>query len=266
RVELDQPSLDVMAAPVARDHRQEGAPLAGAYAHDPDRALGASVEQLSDPLLHADEPPLEPRPLLPSPLPALPVRHHGSAGSPAVQPAATGRTTPVIALAIGLARNTIALAISSASRIRPSGIRPFAARVKVSFSKNASVMGVTVKPGATAFTRTPCSAQSIASERVSAATAPLLAVYAACCGSETSAACEETLTTAPRPARRAPAKAWQAFSVPSTLISKLRRKSSGSSSSTGRFSVRTPAALTSTSRRSSRPAMRSSAARSVTST
>ena len=38
-------------------------------------------------------------------------------------------------------------------------------------------MGVTVKPGATAFTRTPCSAQSIASERVSAATAPLLAVY-----------------------------------------------------------------------------------------
>ena len=51
-----------------------------------------------------------------------------------------------------------------------------AARVKVSFSKNASVIGVTVKPGATAFTRTPCSAQSIASERVSAATAPLLAV------------------------------------------------------------------------------------------
>ena len=108
----------------------------------------------------------------------------------------------MIALASGLARKTIAPAISSASRIRPSGIRPVAAVVKTSFSKNASVIGVRVKPGATAFARIPCSAQSIASERVRAATAPFAAVYAACCGSETSAACEATLTIAPRPARR----------------------------------------------------------------
>ena len=75
---------------------------------------------------------------------------------------------------------------------------PVAAFVKTSFSKNASVIGVRVKPGATAFARIPCSAQSIASERVRAATAPFAAVYAACCGSETSAACEATLTIAPR--------------------------------------------------------------------
>ena len=73
----------------------------------------------------------------------------------------------------------MAAAISSGLSNRPSGIRRVAACTKVSFSKNAAVIGVTVKPGATAFTRTPCSAQSIARERVSAATAPLLAVYAA---------------------------------------------------------------------------------------
>ena len=84
--------------------------------------------------------------------------------------------------------------------MRPSGIRLVAAAVKVAFSKNASVIGVRVNPGATALTRTPCSAQSIASERVSAATAPFAAVYAACWGNETSAACEATLTTAPRAA------------------------------------------------------------------
>src|SRR5581483_12331109 len=107
---------------------------------------------------------------------ALRLSYHGSAGSPAVQPPSTGSTTPVIALARGEARKTIAPAISSAWRIRPSGMRCVAACVNVSFSKNASVIGVTVKPGATALTRTPFSAQSIASERVSAATAPLLAV------------------------------------------------------------------------------------------
>src|ERR1700682_5985638 len=37
--------------------------------------------------------------------------YQGRAGSPAVQPPSTGSTTPVIALASGLARNTIALAI-----------------------------------------------------------------------------------------------------------------------------------------------------------
>jgi hypothetical protein len=41
----------------------------------------------------------------------------------------------VIALASGLARNTIAPAISSAWSSRPSGMRSVAARVKVSFSK-----------------------------------------------------------------------------------------------------------------------------------
>jgi hypothetical protein len=40
--------------------------------------------------------------------------YQGSAGSPAVQPPSTGSTTPVIALASGLARKTIAPAISSA--------------------------------------------------------------------------------------------------------------------------------------------------------
>ena len=60
--------------------------------------------------------------------------------------------------------------------MRPSGILAVAARVKVSFSKNAAVIGVRVNPAAPAFARTPHSAQSIASERVSAATAPLAAV------------------------------------------------------------------------------------------
>ena len=78
-----------------------------------------------------------------------------------------------MALAWGLARKTIAPAISSGFRRRPSGIRRVAARTNLSFSKNAAVIGATVNPGATAFTRTPYSAQSIASERVSAATAPL---------------------------------------------------------------------------------------------
>src|SRR2546426_1009773 len=137
-------------------------------------------------------------------------RYQGSAGSPAVHPPSTGSTTPVIAPASGLARKTIAPAISSGWSRRPSGMRRVAARTKVSFSKNAAVIGVTVKPGATAFTRTPCTAQSIASDRVSAATAPLLAVYAACEGSETSAACDATLTTEPAPALRSGANAWQA--------------------------------------------------------
>src|SRR5207244_5957097 len=145
--------------------------------------------------------------------------YQGKAGSPAVQPPSTGRTTPVIALASGLARKTIAPAISSASRSLPSGIRLVAARLKVSFSKNAAVIGVKVKPGATAFTRTPCSAQSIASERVRAATAPLLAVYAAWEGSETSAACDATLATDPAPALSSGANAWQAFRVPITFTS-----------------------------------------------
>ena len=61
-------------------------------------------------------------------------------------------------------------------------------------------------------------------------------------------------------------KAWQAWSVPSTLISKFLLKSSTESSSTGLFSVSTPAALISTSSLSRLPASASSAARSVTST
>ena len=46
--------------------------------------------------------------------PGRPPPYQGKAGSPAVQPPSTGSTTPVIALASGLARKTIAPAISSA--------------------------------------------------------------------------------------------------------------------------------------------------------
>jgi hypothetical protein len=102
----------------------------------------------------------------------------GDAGSPAVQPPSTGNTTPVIALCGRLAGRRWRRR-SRPPQQPPSGIRRVAACTNVSFSKNAAVIGVMVNPGATAFTRTPCSAQSIASERVSAATAPLLVVYAA---------------------------------------------------------------------------------------
>src|SRR5829696_186940 len=101
-------------------------------------------------------------------------RHHGSAGSPAVQPPSTGRTTPVTALAAGLARKTAVYAISAGSSTRPIGIRRSRAAVSRGLASSPSIIGVAVKPGATAWTRTPAAAQSIASERVNAATAPLL--------------------------------------------------------------------------------------------
>ena len=59
---------------------------------------------------------------------------------------------------------------------------------------------MSVKPGHTAFTRTPARAPSSAAVRVSPTTACLLAEYAACIGKALSPATLATLTITPPPA------------------------------------------------------------------
>jgi hypothetical protein len=84
------------------------------------------------------------------------------------------RFTPAMALAAGLARKTAACAISTGASTRPSGMRRLTAAASRGSPRDPAVMGVSVKPGATPLTRTPAPAQSIASDLVNAATAPLL--------------------------------------------------------------------------------------------
>jgi hypothetical protein len=69
-------------------------------------------------------------------------------------------------------RNATTAAISSAVPIRPTGSREDAASRKA--GSNRSNNAVSTGPGATAFTRTPLAAFSIAAARVSAMMAALV--------------------------------------------------------------------------------------------
>src|SRR4051812_33667616 len=86
---------------------------------------------------------------------------------PACAPPSTCRVSPVTNAADS--RYSTASTISRTSPIRPSGCSP-ARKACVS----GGCIGVLMTPGATAFTRIPLSAYSIASERVTASSPPLV--------------------------------------------------------------------------------------------
>src|SRR5580765_5004997 len=92
-------------------------------------------------------------------------------------PPSTGMTVPVTNDAAGEHRNTTVPAISAGFPQRPSGVRARIAALRTGSSCNACVSGVATQPGAIAFTRILSAAYAIASDLVSCATPPLLALY-----------------------------------------------------------------------------------------
>src|SRR5262245_19074993 len=80
--------------------------------------------------------------------------------------------------AAGDARNTAAPATSSGRPHRPSGVLATIAPERSASSQSALVSAVVIHPGAIALTRIPLGAQAIASDLVSCAIPPLLALYA----------------------------------------------------------------------------------------
>src|SRR5256886_3464876 len=144
---------------------------------------------------------------------------------------------PVMCLDSSPARNRMALATSSGSAIRPCGM------VDTTCFSNATGSGcpsiqvrtscVRVRPGATALTRTPCRAHSIAAVLVSASSAPLAAAYRLIVGTPTDAVRDVTLTIDPRPRASIFAPAACCISrQPRKLVSSTRRTSSSEVSST----------------------------------
>src|SRR5437868_5669031 len=91
-------------------------------------------------------------------------------------PPSTGRTTPVTNRAAGELRNTTAPATSAGSAQRPCGVRAKIAALRSVSSCSVWVNAVRTHPGASALTRMPSAAYAIASDFVSCATPPLLAL------------------------------------------------------------------------------------------
>ena len=73
-------------------------------------------------------------------------------------------------------KNNTGPATSSGVPHLASGVRERIAADLVASARNASVSGVSIHPGATAFTRIPSAAHAAASDFVSCAIPPLLAV------------------------------------------------------------------------------------------
>jgi len=84
-----------------------------------------------------------------------------------VRPPSTGSAMPVMKPASSEARNSIALATSSGVPARPRGHTSFQAEIVASMSYIPRVMGVSMKPGHTQFTRIPWRAPSTAAICVS---------------------------------------------------------------------------------------------------
>src|SRR5580704_13312027 len=98
----------------------------------------------------------------------------------AVHAPSTGITTPVTKEAASDDSQITPSAISSACPIRPIGCTASAAlRWRLSAGRLRATIGVRINPGATALTRILALAYSNAPLRVSCATPPLAALYAA---------------------------------------------------------------------------------------
>src|SRR6185437_15770550 len=101
--------------------------------------------------------------------------------------------------AAGEQRNTATPAMSSGSAQRRSGVRPTIALLRAGSSCKAFVSGVRTQPGAIALTRMPSSAYASASDFVSCATPPLLALYAGTSAPPTNDRTDAVLTIVPPP-------------------------------------------------------------------
>src|ERR1700730_3582407 len=97
---------------------------------------------------------------------------------------------------------------------------------------SVEVMSVSMKPGATALTRSPRGAHSFESDLASCATPPLDAAYAAALIPPKNENCEASRPIAP-PSGILRAAAWQSANTEVRLTSRTRRHSSSASSSAG---------------------------------
>jgi hypothetical protein len=138
------------------------------------------------------------------------------------------------------ARNATAPAMSLGRPRRPSGIlRIIVASFPGLAARKGRTSGVTVMPGPTALTVMPYGPHSRARHRVSCATPPFVAQYAARLTSPNSAPIDVMFTIRPRPARRMTgATARHAHAVPRRFSSIMYSQSASACSRAGaRFAV-----------------------------
>ncbi len=91
---------------------------------------------------------------------------------PAKKPPSTGSTAPVMNDAADDARNKAAGDISSGEPVRLVGVRAMIPAIRSGVLCSTGMSGVSMKPGAIAFTRMPSSAHSTARALVNCTTAP----------------------------------------------------------------------------------------------
>lgn len=114
-------------------------------------------------------------------------------------PPSTGTMAPVTNCAAGEHKNTAAPAMSRGSPHRASGVRARIASLRSGSSRSARVSGVRTHPGAMALTRIPSAAYASASDLVSCATPPLLALYPGTRPPPWNASTDAVLTIEPLP-------------------------------------------------------------------
>ena len=114
----------------------------------------------------------------------------------------TPKICPDIYAALSEAKNAHALAMSSGVPRRPKAIRLIRSSIFSPLASYSSAKrSVLTMPGATALTRMPCGANSLAADLVREMTAPFVAEYATCPGEPNTAVTDAILTMLPPPQR-----------------------------------------------------------------